>query len=113
MKHKATTEEIIGRLRAAFERLAQRPFPDDSDYDDASQLHAELAEFDGYVAGRITTLLNGGRLSVREVESDLDLKERLEKLAASDSPGATDAQKYLAYFAEIDSLLAVGRSLPR
>jgi len=113
MTHKAYTTETIERLRAAFERLGERPFPDDSDNDGASQLHAELAEFDGYVAGRVTTLINGGRLSSHELESDRDLKQRLEALAASDSPGATDAQKYLDYFVELDALLAVGRSLAR
>jgi hypothetical protein len=113
MTNKASTTETIERLRAAFEMLGERPFPDDSENDQASQLHAELAEFDGYVAGRITTLVNGGRLSSHDLESDRDLKHRLETLAASDSPGATDARRYLDYFIELDALLVLGRSLAR
>lgn len=113
MRDKLSTIASIQGLRAAFEKLGDRPFPDDSDSEDASQLHAELAEFDGYVAGRITTLLSGGRLSSHELQSDKGLRQRLEALAVSDSPGAADAQRYLDYFAELDALLAVGRSLAR
>lgn len=73
MTHKASRTEAIEQLRTAFDRLRVRPFPDDCDNDDASPLRAELVEFDGYVAGRITTLINGGRLSSHELESDSDL----------------------------------------
>jgi hypothetical protein len=113
MRHKLSTTGSIEGLRAAFEKLRDRPFPDDSDSEDASQLHAELAEFDGYVAGRITTLLSGARLSSHELESDKGLRQRLEALAVSDSPGAADAHRYLEYFAELDRLLAIGRRLAR
>ncbi len=89
---------MTGKLRVAFEKLGDRPFPDDSSDDNASQLHAELAEFDGYVAGRITTLINGGRLGRKELESDTALRSRLEVLASSDSPGSADAKAYLEYF---------------
>jgi hypothetical protein len=58
-------------------------------------------------------LVNGGRLSSHDLDSDRDLKQRLETLAASDSPGATDAQRYLDYFIELDALLALGRNLAR
>jgi len=64
-------------LRQAFERLLERSFPDDSDDEQASELHADLVEYDGYVAGRITTLLGGGgRLQSSDLKSDDSLRQR-------------------------------------
>ncbi len=103
--------DMIARLRARFNGLANRPFPDDSSDDTASQLHAELADFDGYVAGRITTLINGGHLERKDLESDIALGRRLAELASSDRPGSADARIYLDYFRELDALLASAKDL--
>ena len=98
-------------LRRAFERLRARNFPNDSGDEQSSELHAELAEYDGYIAGRITTLLGGGRLRNSDLKPDDDLRRRLVMLAKSSSLGAATATKYLAYLDEVDSLLIMARSL--
>jgi hypothetical protein len=104
---------VIEKLRGAFEGLGNQPFPEDSSDDDASQLHAELANFDGYVAGRITTLINGGLLGRTELDSDTILKGRLEALANSNATGSADAMRYLEYFLRLEALLDLGRDLAR
>ena len=96
-------------LRQAFERLSEQGFPDDSGDEQSSQLHAELAEYDGYVAGRITTLLAGGRLQDSDLKPDNDLRRRLATVAKSHSLGAV----YLAYLDDLDSLLIMARNLAR
>jgi hypothetical protein len=98
-------------LRQAFERLRARDFPNDSGDEQSSELHAELAEYDGYIAGQITTLLGSGRLRNSDLKPDDDLRRRLVLLAKSSSPGAATATKYLVYLDEIDSLLIMARSL--
>ncbi len=114
MMQKQSAAELTEKLRGAFARLGDRPFPEDSSDDDASQLHAELADFDGYVAGRITTLINGGLLGRKDLASDATLKRRLEALANnSESAGSGDAKRYLEYFRQLEGLLELGRDLAR
>jgi len=97
-------------LRTSLSDLKRTPFPDDSADAVASQLHAELAEYDGYVAGRITTLLAGGELTLEELGSDDRLKVEIETLAAdSASSGSADARKYLEYLSTLEAALGLAR----
>jgi hypothetical protein len=100
-------------LRQAFERLKERSFPNDSDDEQSSELHADLVEYDGYIAGRITTLLGGGQLHGSDLKSDDSLRQRLEALSESSSQGAAAATKYLSYLDELDSLLFMARFFAR
>jgi hypothetical protein len=78
-------------LRQAFEAFKGEAFPEDSSDEYASELHAELAEFDGFVAGHIITLLGGGQLIPADFKPDDGLRTRLKALAASASTGSEDA----------------------
>lgn len=104
---------MIASLKARFENFCELPFPDDSSDDTASQLHAELAEFDGYAAGRISTLINGGRLGRKDLQTDTALGARLKALAGSSLPGSSDARMYLDQFLELEALLALARDLAK
>jgi hypothetical protein len=103
-------EARLGGLRRAFARLGETGFPDDNGDEQSSQLHAELAQYDSYVAGRITTLLGGGRLSSSDLEIDGALRRQLTELASSSSSGAAAATRYLAYLDELDTLVITART---
>lgn len=104
---------MTDRLRVAFAKHEDWPFPDDSSDDSASQLHAELADYDGYVAGRVSTLINGGRLGKGDLKLDMSLKNRLEDLSNSDSIGSADARAYLEYFHQLEVLLALAKDFAK
>lgn len=98
----------LERAFAEFERL---PLPEDSEDDDAGELHAELAEYDSYVAGLITTLLAGNPVPPDSLQFDEDLKARLEALAREGrEPASSDAQKYLRYLEALREILALARA---
>ena len=111
MKQSASLSATIEQLRVAFRAHADRPFPSNSQDEAASELHDDLAEWAGYVAGRVVTIINCGRLSIEDLGSNEDLRNRLESLCASSSPGAEDARHYLEYLSELDALLCVGRKI--
>ena len=42
------------KLKSMFKEFQRTPFPKGSSYKDLSLIHAELVEYDGYVAGLIS-----------------------------------------------------------
>lgn len=100
--------QCLTKMRAF---LATLPLPDDSAHEQVSALHAELADFDGYVAGRVETLLDGGDVNTNQLQPDENLRLRLEAVATSGSPGAADAQNYLDYLEELHGALVFARAV--
>jgi hypothetical protein len=102
--------KVFESLRTSLRHLERTPFPDDSSDVMASQLHAELADYDGYVAGRIATLLAGQDLALEDLNSNDELKAAIETLAAEPmNPGSIDAKKYLEYLATLETALGLAR----
>jgi hypothetical protein len=102
-------------LQRAHGRLREAIFPRDSVVsDDLSDLHAELAEYDGHVAGVASSLLGGAPVEPSLLARDAALEERLER-AAGDSDGSArdDAEAYLAYYRLLDEVLAAARRSAR
>lgn len=72
------------RLREAFERLCETSFPPSSAPCDAlDEIHADLAEYDGHVAGIASSVLGGAPVDRQLMTPNYDLEGRLE-IAAED-----------------------------
>ena len=97
-------------LRTSLSGLERTPFPNDSSDAVASQLHAALADYDGYVAGRIAMLLGGEKLTLEELSSEDGLRVEIETLAGDPgNSGFADAQKYLEYLSTLEAALGLAR----
>lgn len=102
----------VASLSDALHKFEEIPFPPDSNDDRLSELHARLAEYDGYVAGLIETILRGGGLPSNVAEFDENLRSRLEQIAAHGSDSsAGEAQTYLAYLQGLFDLLEMARAI--
>jgi hypothetical protein len=100
----------LEELKSCFERFKKISFPEDSDDSQSSQLHAELIEYDGFIAGLISRVIDGEMISIKDFESGYELKSRLEKIANDkNAPGAKDAKIYLNYLEEIIKLIDIIR----
>jgi asparagine synthetase B (glutamine-hydrolysing) len=68
----------LHHLKESFALLKSMPFP--SSIDDAllGDLHAELAEYDGYVVGILETVLSAGQPGKEDVDSARQLTKALE-----------------------------------
>lgn len=95
-------------LKRTFEGFKRLPFPVDSNDDEVSQLHTELIEYDGFVAGLVVTLLEGGYVPPHLLTFDHQLKARLEKIIkGSHSSAVADAEKYLQYLDALGRLIDI------
>lgn len=98
----------LEELRCAFEGFKRLPFPVDSDDDAVSQLHAELIEYNGFVAGLVVTLLEGGDVPPHLLTFDYQLKACLKKIIKEAPPSAVaDAEKYLQYLDALGGLIDI------
>ena len=84
-----------------------RDFPPDSEIDEVSELHARLAEYDGYVAGIANSTLDGHHPEVPDFDRKLlrDAKEMLERRPEA----ADELVQYIARLAVLERILELGR----
>jgi hypothetical protein len=93
------------QLREAFASHRALPFPPDSTTsEELSDLHAELIEYDGFVAGLVSSLLGGAPVDATKLKHDRALGTALE-CSAETAPERSEAQAYLAYYRSLERLL--------
>jgi hypothetical protein len=97
-------------LNEEFDHFRDLPFPCGSTDDDLDALHAELTEYDGFIAGLIMTLLACGRVSTELLTFDHELKSRIEHVSDERPKLADLANEYLDYLEAINRLIAVGKA---
>jgi hypothetical protein len=85
------------QLRAALARHRTSPFPSDSTTsDELSDLHAELVEYDGFVAGLASSLLGGSPVDRAHLKHDHALGAALKRLVEAEmEPVRSEARAYL------------------
>jgi hypothetical protein len=95
------------QLREAFASHRALPFPPDSETsDELSNLHAELVDYDGFVAGLVSSLLGGVAVDESRLKHDRALRVALERTAETPSePERSEARAYLAYYRSLERLL--------
>jgi hypothetical protein len=104
-------EDPRSELEAAVAAHAETPFPRSSEDDTLSDLHADLAEYDGHVAGVAATLLEGQAVPPEFLRFPENLRERMEQAAAADPGHAEQARTYLAYLDELRRVLEAARRI--
>ena len=99
------------QFEEAFARLCETPFPPGSENCEAvDDLHAELAEYDGHVAGVATSVLGGAPVDQQWLTPDHGLKERLRLEAVGLDPECQAlARQYLDYLALLNDVLEMSR----
>jgi hypothetical protein len=107
------TTNLRRRLQDALERLRTTPFPEDSGTSEQlSELHAELAEYDGHVAGVASSVLGGSQVERGLLQQDRTLRSRLALLAANaENPVRYEARQHLDYCGRLDELLHIAQEL--
>lgn len=102
---------ILADLREQFARFVLVPFPDDSENEGLSDLHAGIVEYDGYVAGLVSSVAGGVRVPLESLHPDHGLRRRAEGFSDDESLAVrATAGEYLAYLSRIDGLLLAARA---
>lgn len=110
-RNKTPTLQSVQEAMAAH---SVRRFPADSIDDDISRVHAQLAEYDGFVVGLVFSLLRGQALNLALFKPNQQLGSDLTMMLVSKPVEANDLLKeYLAYKEELDNLLQLGMEVIR
>lgn len=98
---------MIADVRRQFAELQAVPFPPTSANELVDELHAELAEYDGYVAGVATTLFEDGYKPDRPFARDFALIHRIRSAAGTATGDVGQEMTVIAdYAARLDRLAA-------
>ena len=93
------------KLMQDFEAFKQIPFPDPPDSDVLNDLWTELVEFDGHVAGLVSSFLRGSMVDPNFLATDRKLGLRLNNYVAQSEQEEMQLAKCQAYKAQLDSLV--------
>ena len=95
------------QLIQAFQQFKRLPFPSSASNDELNLIHAELAEYDGFIAGTISSLLSGSKFSRGNLKFEQSLADRLENILSTskDTKVLEQARKYLSYLEAIKNIL--------
>ncbi|MGD9589690.1 MAG: hypothetical protein AB7Q37_14885 [Pyrinomonadaceae bacterium] len=103
--------ERIDILKRTFHEFMNVPFPDDSFDPYLSELHAELAQYDGFMAAQIKNVVSGSRVLKSELATDETLRKRLcEFLTTTSGEARHEAMIYLEYLDRLEKLVAIARN---
>jgi len=104
-------------LERAFSQKNSIAFPPESDFEETSELHAELALYDTFMAGIITTLIQDGRVPrehARLLRPAPELRARLRVATESEcSALAADAVRYLDYLDRLEHVVELAARVLR
>lgn len=100
----------MNELQTSFERLKTLRFPESTDDADLQDLHAELTELDGYIAGLISTKLKGKTIGFDLHASVAPLENLLMK--AENSKNQTALTALRNYYLELKAVAEVLTKTP-
>ena len=103
--------KTIESLRRAYQTFKRAPFPQSDKNDELADLHADLVEYDAWVAGSISNLLSGYEIPSDHLEFDARLRSRAQALIANDNSSIVKlGQVYLDYLIRLQKLLDLAKA---
>ena len=98
-------------LERVFRKFEDIKFPEGSENEILDNIHDDIAEYDGYVAGIITSILDGHNVDKSKLYFDNNLNDRLlEVINDSDTESAQKAIEYMKYMQELKALIEMAHS---
>jgi hypothetical protein len=96
-------------LRQKYDEFRHVAFPaSPTQSDQLTEIHADLAEYDGHVSGVTASILGGMPVAIGALRPDDHLRARLELLRENSSaPTYAEAAEHLDYLGRLDDLLRV------
>lgn len=86
------------------------PFPEDSDDEELSDIHADLSLYDNDVVGYVNSMLGGAIRPQSSLSDDYGVEQRLKSILASDDVSRKrEAETYFAYLEGLKRLAALAK----
>jgi len=93
--------DSFAALRALLVEMEKIPFPPSSTDQALAEIHAELAEYDGYLMGIVETVLESHKSYAQAVEGLAPLRQKLNRFKNKE----TISTQYLNYLDHLEKIL--------
>jgi hypothetical protein len=96
----------LAALRSAIADFEMLPFPPVAKTERGIDVHADLAEFDGYIIGLVKSTANGANVDPSTLVMDRSLRDRVDAFAAqADQVDRKVAGEYQRYLDRLQTLI--------
>lgn len=95
----------VEELKQKFAAFKELPFPQNSINDELSDIFAELIQYDGHVAGLVTTFLAGKPIRRELVWVDRVIDQQLKDVHPKDGRDYETISQYQLYKSRLDELV--------
>jgi hypothetical protein len=100
--HSGINENDLAKVFEKFKRIS---CPEPPENDDLYDLYSELMEYDGHVAGLVSSFLNGNQISRSLVYQNEEIIERLTSLTDDNSDELLPLKNYFQLLDEMIQML--------
>jgi hypothetical protein len=100
---------VRNELSKEYESFKELPFPEPPESDELYDIFSELVEYDGYVAGLISSFLKGNIPNRGSIEVGSNLELKLDSYFTNSDEESRCLLEYRAYKGRLDLLLELLR----
>ena len=98
------------KLKIAYENFLEITFPEAPENDTLYDLYAEFVELDGYIAGIISSFINGKQIDISNLNTG-DIRDKLINFTITDKQTENAVLQYINYLDRLDDLISMIKRL--
>lgn len=95
----------LNKLKTAYDNFRKIPFPEPPIDDELYRIYSELAEFDAYIAGLISSFLKGKKITKSDLQMDENIKKNLINFETDNQQTKDEVFEYINYLNKLDELI--------
>ncbi len=95
------------RLKIAFNKFRKIPFPKPPIADELYDIYSEMIEFDAYIAGLISSIINKKKINKSDLHMNEKIKFALNNFETHDKQTEKELSIYINYMNELEALINI------
>ena len=95
----------LKKLKIAFDNFRKIPFPEPPITDELYDIYSEIVEFDAYIAGLISSLINNKKINKCDLHMDENIKHNLINFKTTDKQTKKELYIYINYINKLEALI--------
>jgi hypothetical protein len=93
------------KLKIAFDDFRKISFPEPPIADELYDIYSEIVEFDAYIAGLISSLINNRKINKCDLHMDENIKQNLINFKTTDKQTKKELSIYINYLNKLEELI--------
>lgn len=95
----------LKKIKIAYDKFRKIPFPEPPIDDNLYDLYSELVEFDAYIAGLISSFINGKKINNCDLYIDEKMMKKLINFETNNKQTKKELSVYLNYTNKLNDLI--------